>query len=99
MIIFKKSIIESLKPDKRVKRKNNLYKPPVLGWLLTMKMRKRKTRFTILLHVRLYDTVRIRLTSRITQLPCDIWQAKTAKKKGKKRKDITKLSQCKCRQH
>ena len=58
--------------DKRVKRKNNLYNPPVLGWLLTMKMRKRKTRFTILLHVRLYDTVRIRLTSRITQLPCDI---------------------------
>ena len=45
MIIFKKSIIESLKPDKRIKRKNNLYNPPVLGWLLTMKMRKKKDAF------------------------------------------------------
>lgn len=83
---FKKSIVESLKLDKRVKRKNILYNPPVLGWLLTMKMRKRKTRLTILLHVRLYNTITIRLTSRITQLPRDIWRSKNREEKRKEKK-------------
>lgn len=84
---FKKSIVESLKPDKRVKRKNDFPPPLVLDWLLTMKMRKRKARLTILLHVRLYNTMKVRLTSRITQLPCDIWRSKNREEKMKKKKE------------